>query len=220
MSVTFEEWVYAVFHHPESRPEWYWDAAFEALWEKLTDTAMVRHMTRLFLEPELLRHYSLVQVAQGITFLIDDASPGESSAALFHSEEGRPEVPLAERVACIEAMGEFFRRFVVPAAPGPAEIESNPFHAACYAWWDIFPMRFLMQDEEQAVEPELQQAALKVMAEVLNLPSELCQLSALHGLSHWHRQHAEQVEQIVEGFVDQGQELTPQVREYLLEKLV
>ncbi len=172
-------------------------------------------MTRLFLEPELLRHYSLVQVAQGITFLIDDASPGESSAALF-----RLEVPLAERVACIAAMAECFRRFVAPSAPGPAEIGINPFHIACYAWWDIFPMRFLMQDEEQAVEPELQQAALKVMAETLDLPSELCQLSALHGLSHWHRQHAEQVEQIVDAFMDQGQELTPRVREYLLEKLV
>jgi hypothetical protein len=215
MSVTFEEWVYAVFHHPENKPEWYWDAGFESLWEKLTDITKVRHMTRLFREPELLRHFSLVQVAQGITYLIDDASPGESSAAIFS-----PEVPLPERVACIEAMSEFFRRFVVPAAPGLAEIESDPFHIACYAWWDIFPMRFLLQDEEQAVEPELQQAALKVMDEVLNMPSELCQLSALHGLSHWHRQNAVQVEQIVDAFIDKGQELTPHVREYLLEKLV
>jgi hypothetical protein len=217
--VTFEEWVYAVFQHPANNPEWYWEDAFEALWAKLTDAAMVRYMTRLFLEPELLRYYSLEQVAQGITFLIGDDAPGESSAALF-----RTEVPLAERVACIEAMSEFFRRFVVAAAAGESEFdppgEGNAFQRACYMWWEIFPMRFLMGDGEQTVEPELEQAALRVMEQVLELPSELCQISALHGLSHWHRHHAEAVDRIVDEFVSRTGELSPRVREYVLQKLV
>lgn len=214
MSVTFEEWVYAIFHHPASKPEWYWEEAFETLWERLTDAEKVRYMTRLFLEPELLRHYSHEQVAQGILFLIDDASPSESSAALFHAE-----VPLAERVACIESMATFFQRFVAPAAPGPAEIESDPLHMACYMWWELFPLRFLMQDEEQVLEPALEQAGLKVMAETLTLPSELCRLSALHGLSYWHRQHEERVDDIVEGFFSATPDVSPRVREYVLEKL-
>jgi hypothetical protein len=219
MSVTFEEWIYAIFHHPASKPEWYWEEAFEALWERLTDAEMVRYMTRLFMEPELLQHYSHEQVAQGILFLIDDASPGEASAAIF-----REAVPLAERVACVEAMATFFRRFVAPAAPGPAEIESDPLHMACYMWWELFPMRFLMQDEEQVLEPALEQAALKVMAETLALPSELCQLSALHGLSYWHSRREARVEEIVESFLGGDEDVSPRVissrvREYVLEKL-
>jgi hypothetical protein len=214
MSVSFEEWIYAIFHHPANKPEWYWEEAFETLWEKLTDAEMVRYMTRLFLEPELLQHYSHEQVAQGILFLIDDASPGEASAAIFKAE-----VPLAGRVACVEAMAAFFKRFVAPMASGPVEIESNPLYMACYMWWELFPMRFLMMDEEQTLEPALEQAALKVMAETLALPSELCQLSALHGLSYWHRQHEACVDEIVEGFFGKAQDISPRVREYVLEKL-
>ena len=221
MAATYEEWIYAIFHHPVSNPEWYWDEAFEALWEKVADADIVKYMTRLFLEPELLRHYSLEQVAQSIWFLIGDASPGSAGFALFE-----PEVPLAERVACLGSMTEFFRRFVAVAAPGTGGEAfdpmngADPFHTACYMWWDIFPMRFLMEDDEQVtVEPELHQASLKVMEEVLNLPSELCQISALHGLSHWHAYHEERVDRIVEAFVAHAPDLTPRVREYLLQKL-
>ncbi len=220
MSVTFEEWVYAIFHHPASKPEWYWDPAFEDLWERLTDAEMVRYMTRLFLEPELLQHYSHEQVGQGILFLIDDASPGEASAAIFPAEMRRAEVPLAARVACIEAIAAFFKRFVAPAASGPAEIESDPLHMACYMWWELFPMRFLMQDEEQVLEPALRAGCAEGDGgRRSRCHSELCQLSALHGLSYWHQLHEERVDGIVESFFAGTQDVSPRVREYVLEKL-
>jgi hypothetical protein len=64
------------------------------------------------------------------------------------------------------------------------------------------------------IEPEIHQATLTVMSEVLDLPSELCQFSALHGLGHWHAQHSEQVEQIVDAFLIRHKDLRPHLIEY------
>jgi len=69
-------------------------------------------------------------------------------------------------------------------------------------------------DEQIEIEPEIHQATLRVMSEVLDLPSETCQFSALHGLGHWHAQHPEQVEQIVDGFLTRHEDLRPHVIEY------
>jgi len=208
VSATFEQWVEIAFDHPVSEPEWYWDEGFDSLWESLglSDALTVRYLTRLFLEPEQLKRYTLPQVAQGIWFLVGESSPAKLTYALIN-----PEVALGERVACVQAMTDFFRKFVVPAALGPAETDSDPFHGACYMWWDIFPTR----GEPQAGEPELHRTCLKVMAEVLNLPSELCQLSALHGLNHWHQHYAEQVEQMVDAFLSKTTGVTPRIRQYV-----
>ena len=63
-------------------------------------------------------------------------------------------------------------------------------------------------------EPELHQACLAVMREVLALPSELCQISALHGLNHWLLQHRVPVEGIIDEFVHGAVNITPRIREY------
>jgi len=72
-----------------------------------------------------------------------------------------------------------------------------------------------MADEmEFEIEPEIHQATLSVMSEVLDLPSETCQFSALHGLGHWHAHHPEQVEQIVDAFLTRHKDLRPHLIEY------
>jgi hypothetical protein len=207
VSATFEQWVQAAFDHPSEEPEWYWDTTFDSVWQSLglSNMLTVRYLTRLFLETHRLKQYSLAQVAKGIWFLIGDASPAQPTYALL-----RPEVAFGERAACIQAMTIFFHDFVAPAAPGLYEIESDPFHIACYMWWDIFPT----WGGPQAGEPGLQTTCLKVMADVLDLPSELCRLSALHGLNHWHLHYAEQVARVVDAFLDKQGNVTPRIREY------
>jgi hypothetical protein len=116
----------------------------------------------------------------------------------------------------MHAMTEFFRKFVAPATPGPGETDSDPFHEACYMWWDILPFR-PFRGEPLEGEPELHNACLKVMTEVLELPSDVCRISALHGLNHWHEGFAEQVEAIIDGFLQETGELTPHIREYATE---
>lgn len=118
-----------------------------------------------------------------------------------------------ERVACIQAMTKFFRDFVMLAAPGPEQTQSNPFHGACYMWWDLLWHTFT-SGGRRAVEPELHRACLKVLTEVLDLPSELCRLSALHGLNHWHGHYGEQVEGIIDAFLAKTGDITPSIREY------
>jgi hypothetical protein len=207
-TATFDEWVEAVFDHPVRTREWYWDNDFEERWDALglSDSVAVEYMTRLFLGPDRLERYSLEQVAQGIWFLIGESSPGQSAYTLLKSN-----VPLQQRVSCVEAMTNFFRVFVAPAAPGAADERKNPFHVACYMWWDIFPT---YGDDPNPGEANLHDACLNAMAAILTIPSELCQLSALHGLNHWHLHHAERVETIVDAFLQKTSGVTSRMVEY------
>jgi hypothetical protein len=206
VSASFERWVEAVFDHPICDPEWYWDDDFNVSWEphEMTASLTVEYMTRLFSAPDDLRRYSLEQVAQGIWFMVGESSPGKNAHALLN-----PEVSLGQRTRCIRSVARFFEKFVAPAAPTAVNTDNDPFHIACYMWWDIFPT----YDGTNSWEPELYEASLTAMSETLLLPSELCQLSALHGLNHWHEHHAEKVEAIIDGFV-QKQELTHRIRSY------
>jgi hypothetical protein len=244
MSATFEQWLEFVFNNPVRKREWYWDEDFDSRWEalELTDALIVQYMTRLFLEPGVLRSYSLDQVEQGLWFLLNESTPGQQSKTLL-----RHEAALLDRAACIHAMSSFFRNFILAVAPAHFDPKAPTIGVtgSAYMWWDIFPMHFYMRshlprpagiDEmlsmlenfkfgaelhdtvlkglEIEIEPEIHQATLRVMSEVLDLPSETCQFSALHGLGHWHAHHPEQVEQIVDAFLARHKDLRPHLIEY------
>jgi len=215
VAATFEQWLRASFDHvppkADKEPDWYWQEGFDLFWEPLgiTDAVAVKYLTRLLLEPEHLRPYSLEQVAQGVWFLIGESSPSNTSRALLE-----PAVRLDERVACIHAMTEFFRKFVTRASPGPADRYTKvPFPAACYMWWDILPLRPFPGGLLEG-EPELHDACVNVMTEILELPSDLCRISALHGLNHWHEHYAKQVEVTIDRFLLNNAEISPNIREY------
>jgi hypothetical protein len=206
-TVTFDKWTEAVFDHPVRKPEWYWDNDFDEYWNDLglSDSLTAEYMTRLFLAPDCLKRYSLEQVAQGIWLLIGESSPGQSAHSLLKSN-----VPLQQRISCVDAMTKFFRAFVAAAAPDAADERKNAFHIACYMWWDIFPT----YGNPNTGEANLHDACLNAMAAILTIPSELCQLSALHGLNHWHFHHTQKVESIVDAFLQKTSGLTPRMAEY------
>jgi hypothetical protein len=82
-------------------------------------------------------------------------------------------------------------------------------------WWDILPTYGGPKyGPDTGGEPELHAACLNTMAEILSIRSELCQLSALHGLNHWHLNHAKKVEQIVDDFLNRTPGLTARIIEY------
>lgn len=238
MSATFEQWLEFVFNHPVRKSEWYWNEDFNSRWEalELTDVLIVQYMTQLFLEPGVLRSYSLDQVEQGLWFLLNESTPGQQSKAVL-----RREAALLDRVACIHAMSNFFRNYILAVTPGhfDPKAPSIGVTGAAYMWWDIFPMRFYLRSHvpepaellpmrerlkqlgidlsnvlELEIEPEIHQATLNVMSQVLGLPSETCQFSALHGLGHWHAHHPEQVEQIVDAFLTRNKDVRPHLIEY------
>jgi hypothetical protein len=95
---TFKQWSETVFDHPVREPEWYWDNDFDEYWNDLgmSESLTAEFMTRLFLAPDCLKRYSLEQLAQGIWFLIDAGSPGQSAYSLLAST-----VPLQQRISCV-----------------------------------------------------------------------------------------------------------------------
>jgi hypothetical protein len=209
VTASFERWMAAVFDHVVGKPEWFWGDDFDAQWKSLglTEQTTVAYLTKLFRDPGSLSLYSLEQVAQGIWFLIGESSPGQPAYALLNNE-----IPLVDRVACVRAISDFFRCFVIPAAPNAIDTENNPFHSACYMWWDLFPIK----GGPPLPESELQQACLQVMTECLALPSGLCQLSALHGLNHWQPQYTKQVEEAIDVFLACEKEVSERIRSYAL----
>jgi hypothetical protein len=207
VSATFEQWVDAVFNHPVDKPEWYWNDAFDSFWEGLnmSDALTVSFLAHLFANSHELRKYSLPQVGQGIWFLVGESSPAQPAHCLL-----KPSIPLNERANCIRAITKFFRNFVAPSAPGRVDIKTDPFHIACYMWWDIFPT----WGGSQAGEAEIHEACLEVMEQVLKLPSDLCQLSALHGLNHWLLHYEQDVLRIVDAYLQNSKNLSPRICEY------
>jgi len=195
MTDSFSRWVDAAFDHRVGGPEWYWGPELDSTWGALetSDSITVDYLRQLFQQPSCLRKYSLDQVAQGIWFLIGEASPAQPSYALIRST-----VPLEARIACVRSIVTFFKEFVSVVAPGPAKADSDPFHTACYMWWDIFPCWGGANCGEQA----LHRACLDTLAEILAIPSELCRLSALHGLNHWHMHYPNEVEKMINAFLN------------------
>ena len=205
MAASFHTWVKAVFDHPVEDPEWFWQPDFDDQWEelRLTPGVTVDYLTKLYREPEVLRAYTLVQIAQALWFLVGESSPGEPSHALLE-----PSLPIDSRIRCVEAVAHFFRQFVVPATADQPDSQENPFHVACFMWWDIFPLR------PDSGQMELERACLRVMQEILDLPSEVCQLSALHGLNHWYPHYGAEVSATVDTFLRSHPNLGRRVAEY------
>jgi len=207
VTADFRTWLRAAFDHPVIQPAWYWAADFDDNWQALglSDEVVVVYLTKLFRDPSPLKAFSLSQVAQGIWFLVGEASPAQPCYALF-----QPTVPLAVRVACVASIADFFRYFVAPSAPGPAAVDSETFHTACYMWWDIFPS----WGNTGFGEPAIRLACLNAMVEILKCDSELCRLSALHGLNHWHMHYPREVESAIDAFVSQTPTISSALRDY------
>ena len=108
----------------------------------------------------------------------------------------------------------FYMRSHVPGLTGPAALLSIVEKWKLGAELHDAVLKEMADELELEIGPEIHQATLRVMSEVLDLPSELCQFSALHGLGHWHAEHPEQVERIVDAFLTRHKDLRPHLIEY------
>ncbi|MCX7426064.1 MAG: hypothetical protein NTW96_10650 [Planctomycetia bacterium] len=205
----FEHWVLHVFDHPVTDPQWYFQIDQET-WDGEPLTT-VQYVTRLFESPErLLKDFSREQLEQGFWYL---AGAGQPFMLALLDEC----VPWPVRERGLRSIQTLYEKFFAVACTDElghlCKTASTPVNGACYMWWDLFPSHGNPEDPSRHEEDH---AILKVMRSILDIPSEACRESALHGLGHWHLHYPEIVRQIVDEFLETTPEMSPPLWEYAL----
>lgn len=185
--MAFEDWVSAWFDRPD---HWDWVCAEDL--PELPAAETLAYATQLFQSAgALLAPYSDTQVGTGLWAFINEI--GSPLYALRDKQ-----VPLAVRHACLAAGSQVFEEVFATRcteALGHLSEPSGELNAACYMWWDIFPLY-------TGASPELDDTALTLMERTLALSHAACQESALHGLGHWHHgDHAKRIERTIDTFL-------------------
>lgn len=54
------------------------------------------------------------------------------------------------------------------------------------------------------------------MSETLELLSDVCRMSALHGLNHWQENYRDKVEATIDNFLAHARPIAPDTREYAM----
>ncbi len=215
-SITFERWIKAVFDHPVTELEWYWDDDVdlwtEAEWKAWTPALSVDLLTQTCERSgEVLRAFSDAQVNQGWRFLFIDEY-------WFNVLDGSVLWP--DRKRCIRSIYTLFEHCFAPrCSPHLSHLDersANPLNSVCYMWWDRFPAYGQPQDPARA---EVDSKFLDVMRRTLNLNSSACRESALHGLGHWSIDYAEATT-IIDDFLIRTPNLSRALKEYALQARV
>lgn len=162
-------------------------------------TVVVEYLTRLFSEFGVIApKYALAQLDQGIW--------GIWGANLrLHELLWDSSVPLEQRVQCIRSMFFVYSDFV---SKSTVEVMENCF----YMWWDLILDSFWFQrklferhverGDVSALDTEsrlLLDVMFETLKQVLALPDDRTQGSALHGLGHLHHPS---VPETVQRFID------------------
>ncbi|HEX8734953.1 MAG TPA: hypothetical protein VF721_06515 [Pyrinomonadaceae bacterium] len=133
----------------------------------------LRHLTRLFRRPEfLLDSYNPNQLEKGFFYVV----PYLLCEVKFYGLLWDKRVPLSLREECISSMFDLFARFFAV----------NPLEHSCFMWWDGLAYGYYMENGAAADEDgiEIRQAMFETLKRILEIDSEDCQKSALHGLGH------------------------------------
>ena len=205
----FEQWVQHVFDHPVAEPPWHFQIDQET-WNG-QPVLTVQHVTRLFESPqEVLKEYTAEQLEQGLWYLGGEGQPF-MQALLDES------VPWSVRKRGLESIRDFYEKFFAVACVDElghlCTTTSTPINGACYMWWDLFPSYGNPQERSRQEED---QTILEVLKSILDLESEACRESALHGLGHWHLHYPEEVRRIVDEFLGRDPSLSEPLWEYAM----
>jgi hypothetical protein len=218
--IPFEAWVSFAFDHPvpdSEEPAWYFvDDEASTWWIPSRQAAMtISFLTKLFEHASsVLAPFSDAQIKEGLWFLADNVCSEHMYALL------NPRVPWPDRKRCISSMYTLFEQFFASRCSSHlSHLDTtdtdtstvSPLNMACYMWWDLLPISAKPQEPDRA---ELDALCLKVMAMALDLDSDACRESALHGLGHWQFGYPKHVEAIIDRFLDRQRDLQPELRAY------
>ncbi|MEM9951832.1 MAG: hypothetical protein AAF846_09545 [Chloroflexota bacterium] len=175
---------------------WYFD--IDAPYLQPEPNTLVAYLKRAFTEIDTIaQSYSDAQMNQGINYVINNACSDFIFCLVDDS------VPLSQRLKAVEAMANVYEKlYAVKCSNQPLpdySPDANPLDHTCYMWWDIIP--FYGKSGNVSYE-QLDQSILQVMQRTLQLDNYLCQRGALHGLGHWKHAYPEQVEAIIDAFLE------------------
>ncbi len=210
---TFDDWVLYTFDHTVTEPVWHCYPCSD-YWES-SPAEDITFLTRLFEECDtVFSPYSDAQIAQGLDYLMGRGNC-DCGFELLNTD-----VPLSDRLRCIEAMVTLFERcFAVRCSPylcystlrDPTK-EYNPLNGRCCIWWDMLPLHGLVEHRpEHPDAAALDNAILAVLSRILKLDSIACQESAVFGLAEWKIYYPEAQEMIYE-FAESHRALWEQFR--------
>ena len=211
--LSFEDWVKHVFDHPILSPEWYFQTQDSAHYQSWNSDARpdlaLEHMTRLFTSPAfLVDAYTPAQIDQGLGYLVSNSC---SNHMFVLRNDG---IPWARRRACFDAMvplyAELMARVYGDLLGHTLTVNDENINYACYMWWDIIPLYGKMDPPK--TDP-LDEAVFHIFESVLQLKSEACLESVLHGIGHWHWQYPERTAMLVAEFLKRT-DISDTLREY------
>jgi hypothetical protein len=209
--LAFEPWVEHVFSHTVSYQgaAWYFDVDAD-IWDG-PSALTVRHLTRLFDDPEAaLEYFSDAQIAQGLYYLIDSGAGGLVLSLLDEA------VPLPARQECLGAIPRLFERLleprVAPALGHRDEKGARPLNMVTYMWWDIFPVA-ATANPGQPPDP-INAAILGGMDRILGSRHPAIQESALHGLGHWASAFPDETAAIIDAYLARAPGIRPELLAY------
>lgn len=204
--ISFEEWLDRTFGRAVTG-DWYpqfVDDDEEP--EPISDQLAIEYLTRLFeRSEESLLQFSDPQITCGLWEL----GPGD-----FHCMYNQ-ELPVEARERLIGSITTFFRDFFGPrCSPALGHLNQkskSPLNSICYMWWEVIPFSAAPGDPHAA---RLNDKALGVLEAVLQLPNLACKESALHGLGHLAPYRDGKVEPIIDRFLANVANLSPELERY------
>jgi hypothetical protein len=212
----FEEWIKYIFDRPLPEPyanAWYWNEPDEWV-SRLDVIRSTEFLTQLFEQSaSLLAPYSDAQLNQAFWYLVSDSSGSGYAFGLLD-----PAVSPLQQIRCIEVIdplfAEVFARRCSPHLSHLDEAGANPLNTIVYMWWDVLPICGTPNDPARH---EIDQTCLTVMGKVLGIDSLACQESALHGLGHWKSAYPEQVEKLIDDFLNTHPQVRAELKNYAMQ---
>jgi len=219
--LSFEDWIVFIFDHPILDLQWWWqDWPSEHFWfwdDEADRSLTLSHLTRLFGNPSfLMDRFTRAQIDQGLNYIVSNSC---SNHMYVLTDEG---LPLQDRIACFQAMSSLYKNLFAPVYGNDIshlarreDPEGEPTFS-CHMWWDVMP--FHAKVGLKVGQDEMNTAALEVMRYALNLSSEACQESGIHGLGDWVVFVPELVEPILVEYIVR-EDINSALRAYAMDAL-
>ncbi|MGE3964108.1 MAG: hypothetical protein AB7I09_08405, partial [Planctomycetota bacterium] len=170
--ITFEGFVTFLFDRIPKDPDdpWFYGVEFDCvLFEK---SVFVQYYARLFSDSAgLLARFSPHQLELHFWAIQSNAAFGLGDLIWD------PDVPLAQRVQCVESMYSLFEKLFV----------QDSLETSVFMWWDsmCYGRKGGIADSDEILD-----AMLGTLVRILRLPDEACQMAALHGFNHLEHSQA------------------------------